>query len=549
MSEAVVRAGRSRQTSLSPVWIVPIVALLIGVWLVYDNLSSRGPQITLEIADAEGIVAGTTLIRLLNVEVGRVEQVSLSADLSHTLIRVRMSPDTERMLAEDSRFWVVKPRIGREGISGLGTVLSGVYIQLQPGESPRNARNFKMLSQPPPSSSSASGLRIQLLSDLGSSLRVGDPVSYQGFTVGRVEEANFDTLSRQMLHRLFIESPYDELITDRARFWRASGIDLRLDSQGVRIGIDSLEALLVGGVTFGYLEDDQGGPRVVPDSSFNLYPDQESALEASFYQFLEYVLLLDSTVRGLAPGAPVEYRGIRVGTVVSVPWNFSVPDPGVEQQFAIPVLVRIEPQRFDRDGSDQEPSLEEWRERFEALFAEGLRATLKSGNLLTGALFVDINLQAELAGNYVAGSFNNQPVFPSTSGGLAQLEAQLTALLDKLNRLQVEPLLTQIEQTLVTAQQVLVELRGLGSSLQALSEDPETRALPATLTATLQEMRVTLEGFAPGSSTYQDLNSSLQGLERLLRDLQPLVQTLDAQPNALLFNRATAEDPQPRAAR
>jgi paraquat-inducible protein B len=548
MSEAPVQAIRRRHTSLSPVWIVPFVALLIGLWLVYDNIQRRGPLITLTIDDAEGLEAGNTQIRLHNVEVGRVESLTLTEDLSHILVSARMSPDAERMLAEDTVFWVVKPRIGREGISGLGTVLSGAYIELLPGSSDLSSRHFNIQSQPPPASSNTPGLRIRLLSELGSSLRVGDPVSYQGFTVGRIEEAVFEPASRQMRHVMFIESPYDTLITANTRFWKSSGIDLQLDTQGIRLGIDSLEALLMGGATFGYLDDDNSGDRVAQESLFSLFPNQESAMQAGFDQYLEYVLLIDNTVRGLAAGAPVEYRGVRVGTVAAVPWNFSVPDPGLTQPFAIPVLMRLEPQRFEDRPSDIGSDLTVWSNRFEALFEQGLRANLKTGNLLTGALYVDLGMHPELAGSHVASSFANHAVFPSTSSGLAQIEGQITALLDKLNALQVEPLLAQFEDSLVTARALLAELHELGASLRSLSEAPETRALPGNLQDTLADLRTTLAGLAPDSQAYSDLGNSLQGVERLLRELQPLLRTLDEQPNALLFNRRLGEDPQPRSA-
>ena len=423
-----LHATRRRQAQLSPIWIVPIVALLIGLWLVYDNVTSNGPLITLEIEDAEGIEAGTTLIKLRNVEVGLVEQVNLSEDLTHTLITARMSPDAERMLAADSRFWVVKPRIGREGISGLGTVLSGAYIQLQPGQEAGTSRIFQVLAQPPVSADGAEGVHVRLISDLGNSLRVGDPVSYQGFTVGRVEEAEFDAESREMRHRLFIESPYDDLITENTRFWNASGINLRLDSEGVRVSMDSLESLLVGGATFGYLQSVSEGPQVAEDTGFRLYPDGEQALQDSYSQYLEYVLLIDNTARGLVAGAPVEYRGIRIGTVVTVPWNFSAPVPGTVQEYAIPVLIRIEPQRIDSSG--YELNMEEWTNRFEGLFQQGLRASLRSGNLLTGAMFVDVNLQTAVEPPYVSAVFESRPVFPTTSGGFAQIEEQITNLLD-----------------------------------------------------------------------------------------------------------------------
>jgi paraquat-inducible protein B len=542
-----LHATRRRQAQLSPIWIVPIVALLIGLWLVYSNISSSGPLITLEIEDAEGIEAGTTLIKLRNVEVGVVQQVNLSEDLSHTLITARMTPDANRMLATDTRFWVVKPRIGRDGISGLGTVLSGAYIQLQPGTDTETARSFTVLPQPPVSENGAEGIHVRLVSDLGNSLRVGDPVSYQSFTVGRVEEAEFDPETRQMHHRLFIESPYDTLITENARFWNASGVDVRLDSQGVRVSMESLESVLIGGATFGYLQSDSEGPEVAEDTSFNLYSDREQALQDSYSQYLEYVLLIDNTVRGLAAGAPVEYRGIRIGTVVSVPWNFSAPVQGTIQEYAIPVLIHIEPQRID--GGGYTLNMEEWSSRFEGLFQQGLRANLKTGNLLTGAMFVDVNLQAEPETPYVSAVFESKPVFPTTSGGFAQLEEQITSLLDKLNNMPIEPVLTTANQTLATADAMLAEVRSLSESLQGLIDAPETRELPASINGTLAELRTTLQGFTPDAAVYQQLTDALQSLEGLMRDLQPIARTLGEQPNALIFNRSETEDPQPQARR
>ncbi|MCL7938926.1 intermembrane transport protein PqiB [Halomonas sp. ATCH28] len=539
------RARATPQARLSPIWIVPLVALLIGAWLVYDNYRSRGPQITLVMDSAEGIEAGSTLIKTRNVEVGRVERVHLSDDLSRAVITARMSPDTDAMLVEDSRFWVVKPRIGREGISGLGTVLSGAYIQLEPGQSEIDTREFEVSDQPPVSPAGAEGLRINLVSQLGNSLNVGDPVTYQGLIVGRVEEARFDAATQRMHHRIFIESPYHDLVTDSTRFWSASGFDLRLDSEGFRVNIDSLETLLGGGVTFGVPEDLPRGMAVEADATFSLYPDEESARQGTFNRYLEYVLLVEDTVRGLSRGAPVEFRGVRIGTVAAVPWNFTAPQPDSRSNFAIPVLIRIEPQRLGIDS--QELDLEEWRTRFERLFGLGLKASLKSGSLLTGALFVDLNFQRDQAGDYVAETFAERSVFPTTSSGFAQIEAQVTALLDKLNGLELEPLLEGLDSNLATSEAMLVEVRELTASVRTLVDAPGTRALPGNLNQTLEELRATLEGVSPDSAAYGDFTGTLQQLERLLRDLQPTARTLRDNPRALLFDSLDGEDPLPRA--
>ena len=544
MPDAPLRATRHHRRRLSPIWIVPLVAVLIGAWMLYDNLSGLGPTITLEMKNAEGIEAGKTLIKTRNVEVGRVEDVTLSEDMSHTIITARMKPDTERMLNDEARFWVVKPRIDREGISGLGTVLSGAYIQLLPGNGETAQREFEVLDQPPVAPPDAPGIRVNLVSQVGSSLRAGDPITYQGFTVGRVENTEFDPEEKEMRHRLYIQSPYDVLVTDTTRFWISSGVDVRLDSQGFRVNVESMESLIGGGVTFGVPEDVAMGHPAESEATYQLFSDEESAREGTFDRYLEYVLLVDDTVRGLSRGDSVEYRGVRVGTVEAVPWRFSAPQPDTLNRFAIPVLIRIEPQRFDDAMANFDA--EDWRARLERMFEHGLRATLKAGNLLTGALFVDLNFSDD-APPYEAMTFDDKPVFPTISGGFAQIEQKVSNLLDKLNELQVEPILDRLDETMQTSQQTLEQVRQIAESVNAIVSDPATQQLPGNLNDTLQELQNTLNGFSAGSSGYRQLNDTLKQLEMLTRDLQPVAKTLSEKPNALIFDREVQTDPVPRA--
>ncbi|WMC12115.1 intermembrane transport protein PqiB [Oceanimonas pelagia] len=540
------RAERKKQRSLSPIWIVPLVAVLIGAWMIYDNLSKLGPSITLVMDNAEGIEAGKTLIKTRNVEVGRVERVRLSDDLQHALITARMSPQAENMLNDETRFWVVKPRIGREGISGLNTVLSGAYIQLLPGSSEQPKRRFQVLEQPPVAPPDAPGLRINLISQVGTAVSTGDPVSYQGYTVGRVEHSEFDPEKREMQLRLYIQSPYDVLVTTTTRFWASSGIDMRLDSQGFRVNVGSLESLVGGGVTFGVPENTAMGHKAKPNATYVLFADEESANEGSYEQYLEYVLLVDDTVRGLEPGAPVEYRGVRIGSVVSVPWHFTAPQPDSLSRFAIPVLIRIEPQRFD--NTTEIIDTKAWYARLNRMFGHGLRASLKAGNLLTGALFVDLNFQKD-AEPFKAMTFVERRVFPTTTGGFAQIEQKVSNLLDKFNNLDIEPVVNNLNSTLVATQQTMDKINRIAASVDALLADPATGELPANVNQTLRQLSDTLAGFAPDSEGYNELTQTLSRLEQLMADIQPVIRTLNDQPNALIFDRTPTQDPQPRAAK
>ncbi|WP_417614481.1 intermembrane transport protein PqiB [Oceanisphaera sp.] len=538
------RATRRIQRSLSPVWIVPLVAVLIGAWMIYDNLSRLGPSIILVMDNAEGIEAGKTLIKTRNVEVGRVEKVSLSDDLSHAEIVARMSPQAADMLNKETQFWVVKPRIGREGVSGLGTVLSGAYIQLQPGNSPEPLEVFEVLNNPPVAPADAPGLRINLVSQVGNAITTGDPVTYQGYTVGRVENSHFDPEKREMRHRLYIQSPYEVLVTTTTRFWTASGLDLRLDSEGFRVNVASLESLIGGGITFGVPNNASMGRQAKEGANYVLFNDEDSAKEGRYSDYLEYVLLVDDTVRGLSNNAPVEYRGVRIGTVVSVPWNFTAPQPDSLSRFAIPILIRIEPQRFD--DTEQELDLDEWQQRLNRMFSHGLRASLKAGNLLTGALFVDLNFYKDAA-PFQHMTFASKSVFPTTSGGFAQIEQKVSNLLDKLNNLKIEPILDTLNSTLASTQQTMSKVNEIAASVDKLLTDPATEQLPANVNNTMRQLRDTLQGFAPDSAGYNELTQTLSRLEKLMRDLQPVIRTLSDQPNALIFDKKLTEDPQPRA--
>ncbi|EAR21599.1 intermembrane transport protein PqiB [Nitrococcus mobilis] len=536
-------ARRRGQVRISPIWIVPAVAILIGLWMVYNGFVNRGPLITLEMQNAEGIEAGKTPIKTRNVEIGRVETVHLSKDFSHTIIEARLNVGSERMLNTETQFWVVKPRIGREGISGLGTVLSGAYIKLQPGHAETPQRDFKVLEQPPVAPPDAKGLRLKLISGLGNSLSTGDPIFYEGLTVGRVESTQFDSEARRITHQVFIQAPYDSLVTSTTRFWTASGINVDVGAGGVKVNFESLESLIGGGITFGVPEDVPQGQPVKSGATYELYPDRASAREGSFDRFIEYVLLVEDTVRGLEAGAPVEYRGVRVGTVVSVLWDLRAGRANVVQ-LTIPVLIRIELQRVERGASDM--TLAQWRSRVERLMKRGLRASLKTSNLLTGSLFVDINFYPN-APAYKPQTFHDRQVFPTVSTGVAQIEQKITSLLDKLNALNIEQILDKLNRNLEVSRAALAQLAKTTQTVNGLLDDQATQAMPNNLNETLVELRKTMQGFSGDSEAYQRLTTTLERLDALMQELQPMARTLRKQPNALIFDKRERPDPQPRA--
>lgn len=533
-----VAQRRPRPPRISPVWLIPLGAALLGLWLVYQSVLSQGPEIHLELEDAEGLEAGKTPVKVRNVDVGRVQAVRLSEDYSGAIAEVRMNPDTEDLLVEDSKFWVVKPRIGRRGVSGLDTILSGAYIQMRPGESDTPAERFQVLKQPPVTQPDVPGLSVDLLSRGDASLNVGDPIVYQGQTVGKIETAEFEPDAQRMRYGVFIESPYDKLITENTQFWSRSGVEFRVTSEGMQVRMDSLEAILAGGVSFGVLEGIWPGERVENGAAFRLHRSQEAAQQDRFDQRIEYIVLFEESVRDLYEGASVDYRGIRVGTVAEVPFFSDDFDLGDLENFRIPVKITFEPQRLHPMWRDL--SLEDWEQRLDGLFDNGLRANIKLANLLTGAMFIDLQF-TDAGPPEEPRRIGDYPVFPSQAGGFSGIEQKVSQLLDKLNNLEIQPLANELQGG-------LSETRALMRNLNDLLADDEAQELPGELRAVLQELQSTLAAYQRGEPAYENLQRSLRRLDRVLEDLAPLTQTLREHPDALIFGRETDEDPTPKAA-
>ncbi len=579
MTNSAVQANIRKISQWSPIWIVPVAAVLIGSWMLYHTFKNQGPTVTMLASNAEGIISGKTQIKSRSVDVGKVVSVELSQDLKQVVIRARMNPGTANLLNDESQLWVVKPTIGRGGVSGLNTLLSGAYIELQPGKSDSGKYFFELLETPPIAPPDAPGVRIFLSSSDAAALAVGDPILYRGYDVGTVERSEFDMTKRNMRYQLFIRAPYDALVTENVRFWKASGMALDMSAEGVRIEMASMATLLGGGVTFDVLDGWPAGNKVVDDADFQLFENRKSIQDGLYNEYLEYLLFFDESIRGLTAGAPVEYRGVRIGTVASVPYFFNMKNPlQVAFNKGIPVLIRIETGRLYDNLT-----LPQLRQELDQAVSKGLRAVLKTGNLLTGGLYIDLN-QLEVDSKGVSATaaapaavaapadgvtanattdaespaivatplvpeplpeFAGYKILPTSRSGLGHIEQKVLQALDKINNLPVEQVLADSSATLNATKDLMQQSQQLVLSLDALVKADATQQLPAEVNKSLADLRKTLAGLSPGSPVYERINSNLQAMDKVLRDLQPVVQTLNQQSNALIISADPAADPEP----
>ena len=529
----------------SPVWIIPILTALIGAWIIFYHFSHQGPEVTLITQNAEGIVAGKTAIKSRSVDVGTVQSVTLSDNLDQVVVKARLQSGMEKLLRKDSTFWVVKPQIGREGISGLGTLLSGAYIELQPGSSDSEQRDFKLLDQPPLAPPDAKGIRIMLVSDKAGQLNPGDPVLFRGLRVGSVETSGFDTKARKITYQLFIAAPYDTLVTENVRFWVDSGISFDVSAQGMRVQMGSLTTLLSGGVSFDVPQGLAPGKEVANLSDYVLYDNQNSIQDSLYTEHFDMLMFFADSIRGLQVGAPVEFRGIRLGTVAQVPFFVKGLNQRLDADYRIPVLVHIEPERIDTNmGPDFD-----LRQHLLAIRHGGLRAALKSSNLLTGALYIDLDFYPNAKRWKGPEAIDGIPLMPTISGGLAQLQQKVTAVLDKLNALPLAPMVKTATATLKTSQETMRKTQEMLDALNGILSNKATQSLPADLRQSLIELNRTIKGIQPGSPAYNQMVGDLQHLDQVLRELQPVLRTLNEKSNALVFEAPAGKDPHPKGAK
>jgi len=529
---------------ISPIWLIPLLALAVALWMVWQESAGTGPQVQVLISDAEGLEAGKTPVRVRNVDVGLVSEISLNDDMSAAVLTIDMNENTQRMLTVDSEFWVVKPRIGRQGVSGLSTLLSGAYLRLQPGSAEQTTTRFKALEEPPVTPQQTPGRRITLTSSVNAAVVVGDSVQYRGVSVGQVEKVAFNVDNRTMEYQVFVEQPYDELLTENTRFWLQSGLSLRWNASGLDVSLGSFESLLGAGINFGVPEGQPSGEKIAESRTFELFASEEAARQQGFVNGIDYVILLDESVAGLEEGAPVQFKGVRVGTVLKVPLRWNPTDDDQAPLKQIPVLVRYEPERMD--GLVPDTRIEYWRERLPELFEQGLRANIRASNLLTNTLYVDLRFYPE-AEAVAEQEFAGYPVLPSMVSDFSRLEEKLNQLLDKFNGLQLEASLNEFSEAMTATQTSAEEIEALAQSVAKIVAQPGMQELPQLLQQNLVQLQQLLDSVDDGSATRRQLHRSLSNIEQLTRDLKPFIEQLREQPNSLIFAPEETADPEPKA--
>jgi paraquat-inducible protein B len=339
----LVRASIRRSRHVPIIWIVPLLAVVIGAWLAWDTLSQEGPTVTISFESGEGLQAGQSQLKYKEIVFGTVKSLALNPDRSRVVATVATTRQAKPLLTDKTLFWVVRPRISLGNVSGLSTLLSGSYISMLPPQSGgKSQRSFVGLEEPPVLQANVPGRTFLLKANRLGSISPGSPIFFRDLVAGEVLGWDFTNMARSVTIRAFVRAPFDSYVNDETRFWNASGLSVKLAGAGVQVQVESLQALLLGGIAFDTPAANSHAPSAQADHVFPLFADQDAANSASYSRRIPVVSYFPGSVRGLGPGSEVTMHGLKVGEVTDVRLSFD----RANDRILAPVRYQIEPERI-----------------------------------------------------------------------------------------------------------------------------------------------------------------------------------------------------------
>ncbi len=532
---------------------MPLIAALIGAWVAWKSWSETGPSITIRFSHAEGLEPDKTPIRYKNLKMGVVRSIELAPDLQEVIVHAEMNAGVGRFLRQDSRFWIVQPHLGVDQISGLQTLISGVYIGMDIGRSEETRRSFVGLDREPAVEINAPGGYFQLHAGGRRGLSNNSPVMYRQIPVGRVVDTNLTDDGEAVDVRIFVEAPYDRLVNTNTLFWNASGLSAELTGEGLALRLESLASLISGGIGFGPAEGLPAGEAVASGHRFLLAENRAEAQQNRYTQRERFQLLFAGSVRGLREGASVELNGIPIGKVLDVHLELDTDT----LQFRTPVSIELTVDRIavlGSGGGDKDRS-EDRNRVLSRMVKRGLRARLQTGNLLTGSRYVELVMlpEAEPATVDLSGP---QPRLPTVPAELDELSQRLSEVLRRIEGLPIEAIGANLEQTLAGTERLanspeiatlLAEWAKAGRTLSGTLRtlDPKLAPLATDTLAMLADVRRAANTFnaamtgveqiaGANSATQQDLRKALKEVATAARALRSFAEYLERHPDALL---------------
>jgi len=549
------RAATRRSRHVPVIWAIPLLAIAIGGWLAWDTFSKRGPTITISFVSAEGLQAGQSQLKFKDIVLGTVQSLTLTPDHTRVLVKIATTRQAEPLLTEQTIFWVVKPRLFAGNISGLDTLVSGSYVGMLPAQTEgKRQLEFTGREDPPVLEANVPGTTFLLKASRIGSISLGSPVYYRDIAVGEVLGWDIGDMAASVTIRAFVREPFDKYVRDDSRFWNASGVSVKLGAGGVELQLESLRAILLGGIAFDTpTEEVRTASSSAAGHEFPLFQDRDTARAASYSRKIPVVSYFAGSVRGLEVGSEVTMHGLVVGHVTSVQLVYDA----AKDAIVAPVHFEVEPERILGVGAKS--VFKTPAEAVTAVVKRGMRASLQSTSLITGQQMVALDFvhDAPPAAVTMDGS---DFVLPTTEGGgFAGLQASATALLDKVNTIpfkqigdnldgilrstnnvasgpEIKKALTDLSSTISDVKNLVAQLdSGMSPALQQLPGIAS--GLQKTMTS-VNKLSLSLEnGYGNNTQFNRDLERLLVQVNDALRSIRSLADLLARHPEALIKGR------------
>ena len=517
------RVKKARRLNL--VWLVPLLALIITAILLWHNTLDKGPRVELTLTSAEGVEQGKTLVKVRSVTVGRVIEVKLSDDYQTALATIQMDANTEDLLRSDTKFWLVKPRVENTGVSGLNTLLSGSYFEMQIGSAEDKSHQFTVLDEPPTLTTNQQGLIIKLSSTARKRLNNGDYVTFRGFNAGRVISTKLNYAQDRVDYEIFIADPYTKLLSRGTKFWIASGLEMSLTTEGIKISTDSIDTILRGGVEFATINANEADLPFQEHSEHQLFDNYDAARLDALKSGLLYVVMLKGSLKNIAVGSSVFYQSVKIGEVIAAPWYEDLKSLFNGNEY-IPVLIALNFKRQDK--SFVADLLAQKLQQHE------LCAMPAATNIITGENRLNL-IFTKCTSNLI--SYRDLPVIPSMEQ--SSLQDKVEAVLANLQQLDTKGISDEIKRAL--------ESTATAMDAFARSNDRmEQNKLINKMTVAFENFTKATQAYAQGSPINQALLDTLAQVQALLTEIKPLTENLGQAPNAAVFG-TKSHDPLPKA--
>ena len=535
-----------KRARFSVVWIIPVIAALVGIGIAVERFLNEGPTIKISFKVAEGVEAGKTFVKYKDVNIGQVTAVSLSEDYSHVVVTAKIAKNAKNLLVKDTKFWIMHPRITMSGVSGMGTLLSGNYIGIEAGKSKEKEKVFVGLDTPPIITGADPGRQFILKAEDLGSLGYGSPVYYRRLNVGQVIAYDLAKDGKTMEIKIFVNSPYDKYVTTATRFWEASGIDVSMGVKGLLVRTQSLASVLAGGIAFEPPPYSQAGAPAAENTVFALFDNQEAATTKHEMKDEPFILVFDESIRGLSIGAPLTYMGLEIGEVKKIGLHYD-PDSYTFKPYA---LVSYYEERFfsQLDDRDKKVAIRDhpaqvWQDdkSTQKLIDKGLRAQLRLGNIVTGQLYIALDYFPRAPKVQVDWT-KSPPRLPVMPSGMAEFQMKVTGILDKIDKIPFDDIGKETKTALNGLDQTLKDARKLLGRIDA-EVVPEAKAAMENLKRAVAAAERVLANtdktlVGPDAPATQELREALQEVSRAARAVRVFVEYMDKHPEALISGKA-----------